>query len=332
MEFISLGGIFEHGRNCFCIKGNKKQILLDCGEGETGDLPSFDLIDVSKVDALFVSHSHLDHTGAIKSLIEKGFKGNIYLSKPTYDCLSYKPSNVVFLKPNEELVIDSTLKVLPRRSGHCFGSLSFQIEIEDKTVLYTGDYLESNVFKCDYLRDVKADLAIVDSAYTNEKNYLENKLSLSFLLFKLIGKTILPLPKNGRNMDIISLLNENDIPYHLLNANFFIEEENVYLKNKVEIKDTEDADVILIQDPQLENKESKRIVDEYNDANIIFTGTIDEGSYSDYLFKNRKNCYFSRINVHQDREEAVSLVSKNDFKNVIYFHNKELDDKKELVF
>lgn len=332
MEFISLGGIKEHGRNCFYIKGKSKQFLLDCGLGEHNEFPDFDKIDISKLDYLFVSHSHLDHTGAIKNLIDKGFKGSIYCSKQTYDCLSYKPANVEFLKPNQEVIIDSTLKVLARRSGHCFGSLSFEIHLEDKVIVYTGDYLENNVFKVDKLRDINADLAIVDQAYFNEKSYDENIKKFLNLIESLKGKVILPLPKNGRNMDVISILNNNDISYHLENADFFIEDENVYLKNKIEIKDNKDSNIILVQDPQLENKESRRIVDENKDANIIFTGTIDEGSYSDYIFKNRKNCYFSRINVHQNREEAISLVSKNNFKNVVYFHNKELDDTKILDF
>ncbi len=331
MEYQALGGIKEHGKNCFLIRGKEKQFLLDCGIGEKGEMPDFDKIEISKLNYLFLSHSHLDHSGAIKELTAKGFKGIIYCSKPTYDCLTYKYENVEFLIPNEIKKIDD-LTILPRRSGHCFGSLSFEIQFEDKRIVYTGDYLENNVFKCDELRNIKADIAIVDSAYLNEKSYEENIKAFISLIKNLNGTKILPLPKNGRNIDVISILNDENIPYRLENAKFFIKEENVYLKNKIEIREDKNADVILIEDPQLENIKSRKIVDHYIDTNIIFTGTIDENSYADYLFKYRNHCYFSRINVHQNKKEADELVGKNNFKNTIYFHSKEIDDKKYFEF
>ena len=331
MKFLSLGGINEHGRNCFLLQGKNHQVLLDCGLGEEGEYPDFSLIDVRKIDALFLSHSHLDHVGALKKLVSLGFKGKVYLSKETYDCMSYHDFEHEFLFPCGVFSLYPWLRVKTFRSGHCFGSLCFLFEMEDKKVVYTGDYLEDSIFVCDSLRDMEADLAIIDGAYQDDENDMPlNKEKLIELIVKQ-KKVILPLPKNGRSAEVISLLSEHGISYQLLSS-FFREEEGIYLRKPIPIKSDSNSDVLLMDDPQLSKMESRRIVDEYKNHTLIFTGTIDEGSYAMELMKNRKNTYFQRLNVHQRMKDAKRLASLNHFMNVICFHNGHTSEKMELEF
>ncbi len=331
MKFISLGGINEHGRNCFYIEGTRK-ILLDCGLSEKNEIPYLDKIDVSSLNYLFLSHSHLDHTGAIHELLNRGFKGKIISSKETIDCIHLEYSDILETRLLQKTNLDSSISYYARRSGHCFGSLSYEIEMDDERIIYTGDYLEDGVFQVDRIRDVKADFAIVDGCYENENGYLDNLRVFLTLLQSLKGKVILPLPKNGRNMDMIDLLNQNRLPYQIMGDRFFIENEEEYLKKTIRIQEEKDAEIILIVDPQLSNRQSRDIVDSYSDANIIFTGTIDENSYSDYLMKNRKNVYFSRVNVHETHGEANRLISMNQFFHSVIFHNKFTKEKEEFEF
>ncbi len=204
--------------------------------------------------------------------------------------------------------------------------------MEKKKIIYTGDYLERSVFQADELRNLKADFAIVDGCYEKENSYQENKDRLLRLLKTRKGNVLFPLPKNGRNMDVISLLNQNHLPYRILGKGFFIENEETYLKSKIEIQKADNSRILLFTDPQLEDIHSREIVDHYSDADIIFTGTIDEGSYADYVFKNRKNAFFSRINVHQTKEEAYQLISQNHFSHSVIFHNRFTEEKEELEF
>lgn len=332
MEFVALGGIKEHGRNCFFIKGDRTSFLLDCGEGEKGETPDFFKTQVDTIDYLFLSHSHLDHTGSVEKLYHSGFSGKLLCSKETYHLLRFKPEDVILLSPNHPTDIDGRIKVLPRRSGHCFGALSFEIEMEGKTILYTGDYLEDGVFQVDPIRNRTADLAIIDACYRQEKSYEENKKALEELLEEQKNEAILPLPKNGRSMDIIDILNERHLPYSIEDKPFFQEEKDIYLKKEIPIQETKKSKILLIQDPQLSAPFSRNFVDSRKEASIIFTGTIDEGSYADYLMKHRTNTRFSRINVHQTIKQADELTRKNHFKKVIYFHNRELDQDKHIFF
>lgn len=207
-----------------------------------------------------------------------------------------------------------------------------ELSFEDKPLLYTGDYLEDSVFKVDPIRNRKADLAIIDGCYLKEECYQDNLIRLRLLLEELEGKTILPLPKNGRSMDVIDLLNQNGLDYQIHGKSFFIENTKTYLKHDIPIHPKKNGDIILIQDPQLKDPISRKTVDSYPNANLIFTGTIDRGSYSDYLLHHRKNTFFSRVNVHQTLKEAEDLAKKNAFSNVIYFHNPNLLEKTELEF
>jgi len=69
---------------------NGKKILLDCGlfQGmgkETDDLNRNFGFDPASVDALILSHAHIDHSGLIPKLVKDGFKGSIYCTPATQD-------------------------------------------------------------------------------------------------------------------------------------------------------------------------------------------------------------------------------------------------------
>jgi len=328
MEFLSLGGINEHGRNCFLLKG-ENSILLDCGLSEEGEPPFFSQCDVKKISALFLTHSHDDHVGALKQLFSLGFQGMVYLSKPTYDARKIKDFPHVFLVPGEERKLPF-LSLLPLRSGHCFGSLSFQISREEKKILYTGDYLEDSIFSVDPIRGKEADLAIVDGAYKEAKSREESKKELLSLI-KEKEKVLLPLPRNGRSREVISLLEKEGIDYDIASP-YFREEEEVYLKHRVERKPKKGASVLLLHDPQAEKEETKKAIESHTDYALIFTGTIDKGSQAEQYRKERKDTFFVRIPVHQTIREAKKLIEENRFKNAIIFHNKETKEKTSLVF
>ena len=66
-------------------------MLLDCGINVVGegsdafpilDAPEF---DINQLDAIVLSHSHLDHCGFIPYLFKYGFRGPVYCTEPTRD-------------------------------------------------------------------------------------------------------------------------------------------------------------------------------------------------------------------------------------------------------
>ena len=67
---------------------NGKKVLLDCGMfqglGKETDLLNRDFgFDPQGVDAMILSHAHIDHSGLIPKLISEGFKGKIFCTPAT---------------------------------------------------------------------------------------------------------------------------------------------------------------------------------------------------------------------------------------------------------
>ncbi len=88
MNIRFLGAVKGVTGSSHLIAYKDKKILLDCGmyQGRDEDL-NLDEFEVNpaEIDYLMLSHSHIDHTGRIPLLVKRGFKGEIYCSKPTYD-------------------------------------------------------------------------------------------------------------------------------------------------------------------------------------------------------------------------------------------------------
>lgn len=89
MKITFFGGVETvTGSKYFVEQGNTK-ILVDCGLFQ-GSKDAYKLnwnpfpVDASTIDAVVLTHAHIDHTGYIPLLIKNGFKGKIYCSQGTY--------------------------------------------------------------------------------------------------------------------------------------------------------------------------------------------------------------------------------------------------------
>jgi metallo-beta-lactamase family protein len=70
------------------IEVNGHKILLDCGlfQGRRSDTYTNNLnfnFDPKSIDAVILSHAHIDHSGNLPNLVKMGFKGQIYATPPT---------------------------------------------------------------------------------------------------------------------------------------------------------------------------------------------------------------------------------------------------------
>ena len=88
LQIIPLGAGSEVGRSCIVASYKGKSVMFDCGvhPGYAGiaSLPYFDEVDLSTVDALLVTHFHLDHCAAVPFLVgHTNFKGRILMTHPT---------------------------------------------------------------------------------------------------------------------------------------------------------------------------------------------------------------------------------------------------------
>ncbi len=88
------------------LEVNGKRLLLDCGmfqgrrQDEKDKNKNFGF-DPKTVDAVIVSHAHIDHSGNLPNLVKQGFTGPIYCTKATEDLLKYMLMDSAFIQEKE---------------------------------------------------------------------------------------------------------------------------------------------------------------------------------------------------------------------------------------
>jgi hypothetical protein len=87
-----LGGSREVGRSCYLLQTPESKILIDCGVNVSNIqqspylyIPEVQPLD--SIDAVVITHAHLDHCGLVPILYKYGYRGPIYLTPPTRDLM-----------------------------------------------------------------------------------------------------------------------------------------------------------------------------------------------------------------------------------------------------
>lgn len=166
----------EIGANSYQLSFGDTNVVIDAGmhpkqDGEEA-LPRYGLLDPDSVDAIFVSHAHLDHIGTLPVLQREQPRARVYMTPEVVDladALLHNSVNVM-TSQGEELGIDAyplfthadldelsqvwqgqtyrkefepiwndNLKVTFRDAGHVLGSAGILFETENKRIFYTGD-------------------------------------------------------------------------------------------------------------------------------------------------------------------------------------------------
>lgn len=85
MKLTFLGAAHEVTGSCTLLEANGKKILIDCGMEQGADIYENCEIPVAAcdIDAVCLTHAHIDHSGKIPALVAQGFKGEIYSTMAT---------------------------------------------------------------------------------------------------------------------------------------------------------------------------------------------------------------------------------------------------------
>ncbi len=168
------GGAGKVTGSNFLVESGKAKVLVDCGIEQGADVATEDVYgpfayDPAGIDALVLTHAHLDHVGRIPKLVRDGFRGKLFMTPPTKDLaeLILKDSVTILaedaerrgLSPlYEEKDVAETFQLIEtleyrkdhevapgmtaylRNTGHILGSASVRLTDEDGTaVALTGD-------------------------------------------------------------------------------------------------------------------------------------------------------------------------------------------------
>ncbi len=223
MKISFHGATREVTGSCYLIQTDETRILVDCGMFQGGafceakNAKAFDF-DPSTIDAVVITHAHLDHTGRLPRLVKEGFKGPIYLTPPTGDLakLVLKDAYQIMMEDfkreyrpplYQEEHIEQTLNQFKhldysrsvtiadlsfrlRDAGHIFGSAFVEItERGGGKATFSGDLGNENV---PILRPTaqlaETDVVIMESTYGNRVH--EDESTRTTKLKSVVEKTI----------------------------------------------------------------------------------------------------------------------------------------------
>ncbi|MBT4849395.1 MBL fold metallo-hydrolase [Candidatus Parcubacteria bacterium] len=173
LKLTSFGAAGEVTGSCHLLNIGGYRLLVDCGMwqgGQEGYLKNWDkfLFDVKSIDAVILTHAHLDHCGRLAKLYAHGYKGKVYATPPTiklaeivltdsFNIMKEKAARkkLPMLHSSRDLKrlyeswkptpyynqvnLTSDIKFKFHNAGHILGSAIVEITAGDKTVVFSGD-------------------------------------------------------------------------------------------------------------------------------------------------------------------------------------------------
>ncbi|MEM1996263.1 MAG: MBL fold metallo-hydrolase [Thermoplasmatales archaeon] len=230
-----LGGGNEVGRLGMILSTGRYQFLFDYGMNPTKP-PSFPMLS-PRVDAVFVTHSHLDHVGMLPWINKVG-GANIYATPPTLSVIpillydAVKIANIENNKlPYEEEDVDSIIEsftpinygetlefkdheISAHSTGHLIGSSMYLIENE-RRILFTGDVQSIDTHLLFGIRPVDTDILIVESTYAGKEHPPRRSVEENFIssIDKIVeggGVAVIPAFATGRAQELLMVLENTD--------------------------------------------------------------------------------------------------------------------------
>jgi KH/beta-lactamase-domain protein len=220
-----LGGARQVGRSCLLLQTPNSKVLIDCGIDVASQgkdkFPYFDIpeFDIRELDAVIISHAHLDHAGLLPYLYKMGFKGPTYMTHPTMDLtallsldfigVAYKQAvaplfsskdikemvkHAICLNFNEVTDITPDIRITFYNAGHALGSAMVHFNIGNglHNFLYTGDYKYARTRLLDpsITSFPRIESVLTEATYGAKSDILSPRIESEEKMIDIINKTI----------------------------------------------------------------------------------------------------------------------------------------------
>jgi hypothetical protein len=245
-----LGSSRHVGRSAILVRTRESSILLDCGinpgtSRPIGAFPRLDVeeFDLGSLDAVVVTHAHLDHCGFVPYLFKYGYEGPIYCSEPTASLMTLLQGDYLDVMSMEgrvppyggddirEVIIHTIplawgevtdvspdIRLTLHNAGHILGSSIVHLHIGKglHNIVYTGDfkYGYTQLLAPAAAQFPRVETLIMESTYGGPNNIspprVETEVGFVEIANKYLknGKVIIPVPAVGRAQEILMVINK----------------------------------------------------------------------------------------------------------------------------
>jgi len=259
VRITTLGCCREVGRASFILSTPETRILIDCGDkpGAEGEVPYLQVPEAlgagaQNIDAVVLTHAHLDHSALIPLLFKYGYDGPIYTTEPTRDLMGLLQLDYLDVAAKEgrappydsEMVREAIKHTIPleygdvtdiapdvkltlHNAGHILGSAVSHFHIGDGlyNVAFSGDihYDDTRLFNGAVNDFPRVETLVLESTYGGRNDYQTDQEDSERKLKEVIntthdrgGKVLIPAFAVGRSQEMMLVLEEamrsGDIP------------------------------------------------------------------------------------------------------------------------
>lgn len=239
MKLTFFGAAGEVGRSCIMVESEKSKIILDAGVklGKEVEFPLITDQELRQLDAVVISHAHLDHSGYLGHIYSAGYEGFTYTTKPTFELTNVlmsdyirisNPDNITkegmskmqrhhrLVEYHQEFKInDISVRLLP--AGHILGSALTEINDGRNRLIYTGDLNLRTTKLLDpaYSEHLHADALITESTYGGDKDVFQSEKKVIDTMLASIkdtinqgGSVLIPSFGVGRAQEVLLVLDD----------------------------------------------------------------------------------------------------------------------------
>ncbi|MBI2140729.1 beta-CASP ribonuclease aCPSF1 [Candidatus Woesearchaeota archaeon] len=244
-----LGSGRQVGRSCLFLQTPESRILLDCGVNVADDSDPYPMLEapefnIEQLDAVIVSHAHLDHCGFVPYLFKFGYKGPVYCTEPTRDVMALLTLDYVKIARSEgkdpiytqddikEMVkhtitldfdevtdITPDVRITLYNSGHTLGSAMVHLHVGNglHNLLYTADYKYARTRLLDPAVSVfpRLETVMIEATYGGRDCEMPPRFEQEEQFRKILtdtinrkGKVLIPVLGTGRAQEIMVLVEE----------------------------------------------------------------------------------------------------------------------------
>ncbi|WP_181684762.1 beta-CASP ribonuclease aCPSF1 [Halorhabdus salina] len=259
VRITTLGCCREVGRAAFILSTPETRVLIDCGDkpGAEDEVPYLQVPEAlgsgaSSLDAVVLTHAHLDHSALIPLLFKYGYDGPIYTTEPTRDLMGLLTLDYLDVAAKEgrsppydsEMVreaikhtipieygdvtdISPDIKLTLHNAGHILGSSVAHFHIGEGlyNVAFSGDihYEDTRLFNGAVNEFPRVETLVLESTYGGRNDYQTDQADSEQKLQQVIqntydrgGKILIPAFAVGRSQELMLVLEEamreGDIP------------------------------------------------------------------------------------------------------------------------
>ena len=249
IRLTCLGGFREVGRSCILMQTRDSNILLDAGlnVGNKNDqFPHFDVpeFSVRDLDAVIISHAHLDHCGMVPYLYKYGYRGPVYCTLPTRNLATMLQLDFVQICEKEGVplpyskrdVKNTVLHTIPlswgkvtdiapdikltlHNSGHILGSSIIHLHFGKGgfNFIYSGDmkYQKTRLLEKAAVKFPRVEALLIEATYGGPQDRIPSRQDSERELRQILnstikrgGKVLIPVLAVGRAQELIIVLEE----------------------------------------------------------------------------------------------------------------------------